>query len=86
MDITDIKPGTQLTWHYTPRGGYGYTFSIRVKVLSVSTKPVRVEAQLAGATEIKPVSLSPRHCQLNPELRGVDVPKHSPSGSRTVAS
>lgn len=39
----DVFPGALVTWLRTPSGGYGYTFPIDAKVLSVTAKGVRIE-------------------------------------------
>jgi hypothetical protein len=41
----DIWPGALVTWLHTPSGGYGYSFPVDAKVLSVTPKGVRIEVR-----------------------------------------
>lgn len=67
MDLQRIQPGQQLTWLYTPRGGYGYTQPVDAEVVSVGPKKgrIRVKHISGGLVEysVKPESLRERKAE-----------------------
>lgn len=66
MNIEDISPGMQLTWHHESRGGYGFIYKIPVRVVSVSKKMVRIEAPLRrGGSKL--TSVRPENLQRRPQ-------------------
>jgi len=59
-----ITPGQQLTWTYTPRGGYGFSYPVNAEVVKVNSKTIRIRVQKRNGTmverNVKPESLRPR--------------------------
>lgn len=47
-----FKPGDPVYWHYTPRGGWGYTQRVYATVIKVNTKTIVIEAR-----QTKPVEM-----------------------------
>ena len=45
MDRVQIQKGQQLTWIYTPRGGYGWPILVDAEVLSVGKSRVKIQVQ-----------------------------------------
>lgn len=41
--IEQIQPGQQLTWLYSPSGGYGYVIPVNARVVAVKGKRVLIE-------------------------------------------
>ena len=62
--MTTFHPGDQLTWLYTPRGGYGYMIPVNAEVVKVGAKTVRVRVLRTNGQlverNVKPESLRPR--------------------------
>lgn len=59
-----MQPGDQMTWTYTPRGGYGWMIPVNAEVVKVNTKTVRIlvkriDGQMVERN-VKPESLKPR--------------------------
>lgn len=40
-----VQPGDKMTWMYTPRGGYGFSYPVNAEVVKVNAKTVRVRVQ-----------------------------------------
>lgn len=40
-----MQPGDKMTWMYTPRGGYGFSYPVNAEVVKVNAKTVRVRVQ-----------------------------------------
>ena len=54
----DIYRGALVTWHHTPRGGYGFTLAIPATVVVSGRKVVRIETTTAaGATVTRNVRI-----------------------------
>lgn len=41
-----MKPGDLVSWHYVPRGGYGFGYDVPAQVLKLNRKTVRIRALL----------------------------------------
>jgi|GEM_PF-2888269 hypothetical protein len=59
-----MKPGDQMTWLYTQRGGYGFVIPINAEVVKVNAKMVRIRVQKVSGEmverTVKPESLRAR--------------------------
>lgn len=40
-----MKPGDLMSYQYTPRGGYGFSYPVNAEVVKVNAKTVRVRLQ-----------------------------------------
>jgi len=47
-----IKPGDKLTWMYTPRGGWGYSYPVEAEVIKVNEKTVSIRATKKDGTVV----------------------------------
>jgi hypothetical protein len=47
-----IKPGDRLTWMYTPRGGWGYSYPVDAEVIKVNAETVSIRAKKKDGAEI----------------------------------
>ena len=70
-----MKPGDQMSWSYTPRGGYGWVIPVNAEVVKVNAKTVRIRVKrIDGAMverNVKPESLKQRGIRPLP-LDGTD--------------
>lgn len=58
-----LRPGDAVTWHHTPRGGYGYVFPIAAEVVKVGAKRIQINAPTVEGDR-RLVWVSPDRCVL----------------------
>lgn len=68
LDEAATKIGNEAIWDYVPRGGYGWSYPVRVTILSVGRVKVRVRAPVARGGE-KNVLVLPEKLRNVPEIR-----------------
>ena len=59
-----MKPGDQVSWSYTPRGGYGWVIPVNAEVVKVNPKTIRILVKRIDGEmverNVRPESLKPR--------------------------
>jgi len=54
-----FEVGQPVTWHYTPRGGYGYTVPVDATVTKIGPRRVQIEALSQWTRAMKRVWVDP---------------------------
>ena len=50
-ELTDVWPGSLVTWLHVPRGGYGYEIPVDAKVVAIPRRPsTKVTIEVVGKT------------------------------------
>lgn len=55
-----MQPGDKLTWIYTPRGGYGFSYPVNAEVVKVNAKTVRIRVARHDGTQVQR-NVKPEH-------------------------
>lgn len=51
--LSKFKPGDDIIWHYSPRGGYGYVFKIPGVVVGFGRCRVKIEIAKANGEKVQ---------------------------------